>query len=182
MPETLYGFLFEAAVRITGSLDIEKGLQELVSLFQGHIPADSIVMHVLERKCKSIRILSRADLGGARRLDSVVPLDPTSYETINWEGGTQARIINDTAQDPIAVLLAEHSDLFQDFDECSHIVMRFTIDEGRVGEVGLQADGSDRYDAKHVELFRSLASPLSSALINYLRHEELKQVTVQLED
>jgi transcriptional regulator with GAF, ATPase, and Fis domain len=60
--------------------------------------------------------------------------------------------------------------------------MRLATDDGRIGFVGLTAEGADRYEVEHARLLRLLEDPFTIALANTLDHHEVQQLRDRLAD
>ena len=137
-------FIYQASLRILGSLNIEEALCHLVRYIDGMIPADSATIHLYEPNCGVMLVLARADKAKGAQMQLVVKLDETAKRTAEWPSKEKVKIISDTLDDPVGAAIQEQSALFGPDLEMSHMVLRLDLHGERVGDVALQSRGRDR--------------------------------------
>lgn len=76
-------FFLQPTLKICGSLDIEKGLQECFNYLVNFMPADNLYLERYERDMTAVNIIAHANEGGASRLNLFVPLDNEAKEKMN---------------------------------------------------------------------------------------------------
>ncbi len=178
----LDNFYYQASLRILGSLNIADALCKMVQYIDGTIPVDSSTLRLYEPKCGVMRVLARADRSKGEQLDLVVKLDKMGKKTAEWLNLGKVKIITDTHDDPVCAAIQEQTALFGAELEMSHMVLRLDFNGEHIGDIALQAHGSNRYTTKHARMFEALSAPLSIALKNFFQHKELVHLKESLQE
>ncbi len=183
----LYGkeFFWEATKRICGNLEIEKGLQACIEHISRHMPADSIYLQKYESELAAIRLVVRASAEKGEWMDVLLPLSGEANKAViqlrqSWLTGTAkpVLIINRPGEEPISQGFFEALDI----PFSSIMVLPLIIEEQVAGSVALIAEGIDRFNDYHAQLYSTLKEPFFVALTNTLKHREVLKLKDMLAD
>jgi len=172
-------FFRKATMQICGSLDIATALHRTFAYLRNMVPADVLTLYLFEENV-GYRTIATATTDGGHESDTILHLSPPICEmvqkmdlphtVIERKGFKPAivRIVNRPESDYVLNSFAPYFGS-PDF---SSLVMYLTVEEERLGTLGLRVNGKDRYSEEHARLIALLAEPFAIALSNRLRYEE----------
>jgi transcriptional regulator with GAF, ATPase, and Fis domain len=171
-------FFMEGTLRICGTLDIEKALEDCLEFIQNYIPAEEIYLHRYLRGIGATRVLAMADKKGGQFLNMTLQW---SDEMARWQES------DDYPRNIIANKADEHPVFAQSLKQSkrsrvSIILIRLEVEKNWIGGVSLVANGWDRFTDEHLNLFLLLKRPFTIALSNYLQYKELLELKNRLAD
>ena len=164
-------FLLQATTRISSSLDLETSLQRCLEYLGQVIPAQFLGVNLYEADLGVVRNIAYASTEGlalpAKGL--VVPLEKEARQFLDSIRLPHTRILNRPMDDPTgkSFSLALGSDRF------SIMVIYMDVEGAWLANLGVVAEGPDRYNEEHLRLFSLLKDPLVIAVSNALRHLEI---------
>ncbi|TCS42711.1 sigma-54 interaction domain-containing protein [Reinekea marinisedimentorum] len=175
-------FYRKAIEALTGSLNIEEGLQNCVAFLGTVIPCDILSVHLWDENLCSLKIHATANSTQGRLCNIIIPVEESQRYIPRWEGDLGVKIVNRCDDDPISAKVQDHlKPIYGDY--CySHMVSRVKIGSERICDIALLAAGENRFTDAHAELFASLDSPFGIAVSNSLKHLEILQMHSKLVD
>ena len=174
-------FFRELTLRICGSLDIDRALDEAFSYLRQRMPADAIGLgfNNLDQPGEDPKVVVVASAGrpGARYLwrhpASQLPIPPAAAEQTRAAG----------PEGPVAWAINRPEDLhpalhgvFPGVAHSSALFLRLELTDGLTGVLLISAEGHDRYTPVHVRLVESVREPVAIAMANARRYRELSQL------
>ena len=174
-------FFRQATLRICGSLDIEKGLQECFNYLVNFMPADDLYLEKYERDMSAINVIAHANEKGASKLNLLIPLSDTAKAEMHSLEGKKRQSVylcNKPAEDPIC------SDILASLKKPLSSVMSLMlkVEDRMVGALTLLAEGDGRFNEHHMSLFTTLNEPYFVAMSNALEHREVLKLKDLLAD
>jgi transcriptional regulator with GAF, ATPase, and Fis domain len=178
-------FFREATLRLCSHLDIEEGLRACIGYLSKHIPADVLYLERNEAELGAMRIIARADASSCKRMDLLVPYSEQAKTAMTaWDVEYRAGmmppvfVINRPQEEPVT----RH--LLNSLGEPSSSAMSLplVIEDRIVGALALLAEGDDRFEEHHVELYATLKEPFFVAMSNTLEHQEVVRLKDLLAD
>jgi len=178
-------FFWEVTMRICGHLEIEEGLRACIEYLAQHMPADYIYLARHERDLGAMRFVAWANKEKGEKMDVLIPLPEQAREAM-----AQARqkwladmlppvlVINKPEEDPVARSILEA--LGEPVS--SAMSMPLILKDQVVGTLGLIAEGIDRFEKHHAQLFATLKGPFFVAMSNALKHREILKLKDLLVD
>ncbi len=172
-------FFREVTLRICGSLDIEQALYQSFLFMQQHIPADRVALSYYDPEEQVVVIHASATLEGGEYLNVTIPLteqeiayffDPKQFPDVLMLN----RIGPQSVADRFVKALGHSVASF------ASIRMRL---QGQIqGNLGVIANGKNRFTNDHLWLLKMLSDPFAVALSNSRRYQELSRLKDSLED
>lgn len=163
-------FFRQATLRICSSLDIEKAMFNCLLYIRLFMPAFRVSLGLFDTAAGTMRSLAIVDHNGNRKTVPQIQLTKEAIEEIAANAGAQSvRIVDHGKYDIIAKLLRPYIDLANHFS----IVMDLAVEGMRLGTFAVQAEEKMRFTKTHVQLVSLLREPLSIAMSNALRYEEV---------
>ncbi|OPY89846.1 MAG: Formate hydrogenlyase transcriptional activator [Syntrophaceae bacterium PtaU1.Bin231] len=178
-------FFRQATMHICGSLDIATALHRTFVYLRDRVPADVLTLYLFKENL-GYRIIATATPEGGRKSDTILPLSSQICEmvkkknlphTVIERAGFKPAVVRIVNRPESDYVLNSFTPYFGTPDYSS-LVMYLTVEEERLGTLGLRVKGKDRYSEKDARLMALLAEPFAIALSNWLRYEE----TLQLKD
>ncbi|TFH35705.1 MAG: AAA family ATPase [Dehalococcoidia bacterium] len=178
-------FFREATLRLCGHLEIEKGLQACIQYLKAFMPADELYLERYDRELGMMHVVARGTPDKAEKLDVLVPLPEEARAAVEalraqYRNGTVPTVLvmNKPSEEPVTRSLEERLGM-----PLSSALSLPLIVEGRsIGTLALTAEGNDRFEPEHVELFALLKKPFYVAMSNTLKHAEVLRLMDVLED
>ena len=178
-------FFREATLRLCSHLDIEEGLRDCIGYLSKHIPADVLYLERNEAELGAMRIIARADASSCNRMDLLVPYSEQAKAAMDaWGDEYRAGrmppvfVINKPQEEPVTRhLLASLGE-----PSSSAMSLPLVIEDRVVGALALLAEGDDRFEEHHVELYATLKEPFFLAMSNTLEHQEVVRLKDLLAD
>jgi len=178
-------FFWEVTMRICGNLEIEDGLRACIEYLAQHMPADDIYLARHERDLGIMRIVARASKEKGERMDFLIPLSEQAREAMvrarqTWLADKlpPVLVINKCEEEPVARCVIEALGK----PASSAMSMPLIVEDQVVGTLALVAEGSDRFEQHHAQLYATLKEPFFVAMSNALKHRELLKLKDLLVD
>jgi transcriptional regulator with GAF, ATPase, and Fis domain len=172
-------FFREVALRICGSLEIEKGLWHSFLYMRKILPVDSLTLTFYDANSGILEIAATAsDKGGYARSDKIFMPPHLRKELEEPDKFPLVRTAADIHKDQIADLVARRI-------KCPHlsvIVARFMVEGKFIGSLNVHAAGKGRYSPDHLRLLSLVNEPFAVALANCRRYLELHRLKELLAD
>jgi transcriptional regulator with GAF, ATPase, and Fis domain len=163
-------FFRQATLRICSSLDIERALFNCLQYIRLFMPVANVSLGLLEPGTGTMRNLAIVDHAGNRK--SIPPTQMSREAVREVEASAQAgdiRIINHGEDDTVVKILRPYIELA---NRCS-LVVDLAVEGLRLGSFVLLAETGAQFTPEHVRLMSLLREPLSMAMSNALRYEEV---------
>ncbi|MFC1493157.1 sigma-54 interaction domain-containing protein [candidate division KSB1 bacterium] len=178
-------FFREVTLRLCRNLEIEKGLQDCVAYLANHIPVDVMYLQRYEPELNAMRIVARARENNCELMDLLIPFDEDSTQKLIelakvWRAGEMPTVltINKPLEEPVTILM--QSSLGE--PPSSALSMPLTLKDKIMGTLVVLAEGDDRYNEYHTQLYTTLKEPFFVAMSNTLKHREVLQLKDLLAD
>ncbi len=171
-------------MRICGNLDIETAMWSCLDYLETVMPVTGMNLHLFEGGLSTVRTIAQV----TRYDDEYVKLRPmTSLPEEarialerKWSGMQKqdVMIFNRPESDPVTRAMTQ----IVRKPDTSNLVMRLEIEDNRLGALVMYVDGKDRYTNEHADLVALLHDPLSIAMSNALKHQEVLKLKDMLAD
>lgn len=171
-------FFREMAIRICGSLDLDKALWSCLQFLKGVIPVDELQMDTYDRQTGSMRLVAIADASGGR-LESYAVRLPVHLRNE----------IENVAQYPRARWAHSSEDRFSRFidrtpgaKDSSVLINRLILEGAYIGSFIARVFERNQYTDQHLKLWELVNEPAAIALANSQRYREVLGLTDLLLD
>ena len=178
-------FFWEVTKRICGNLEIEEGLRACMEHISQHMPADVIFLARHERDLGAMRIVARANKEKGERMDFLIPFSEQAREAIakarlTWleDMLPPVLVINKPEEEPLTRCILEGLGE----PPSSAMSLPLIIKDQVVGTLALIAEGNDRFENHHAQLYGTLRGPFFVAMSNALKHREILKLKDLLVD
>ncbi|MDY6824731.1 MAG: sigma 54-interacting transcriptional regulator [Thermodesulfobacteriota bacterium] len=172
-------FFREATIRICGTLDVERALDNCFSYLKAFIDLDTIYLHYFDPQQASTVVLAEAGHQGGQKRDVAVAIEPELMKIIKHNEMPDLQLMNRANNHSIGKLILQSAGVA---DPCSIILMRLVVDDEWLGGVTIAAYGWDRFTENDLALISHLKVPFGIALANSRRYQELLKLKHQLAD
>lgn len=178
-------FFRQATLLICGRLEIEEGMADCIRYLNQFIPADKISLETYSRDFSSMRIIAEATPNGGKKTNRLTRLPQEAWEfmlgirEIFQTGETiPAFTINDPASNPVSKAMTE------DYGTQDHslLIVTLTLEGAYFGDMVLECEGKGRYTDEHARLMTLLIEPFTTAVSNYLKHQQILNLKDRLLD
>ncbi len=170
-------FFHQATIKICGTLDIAKAIQDCAACLKRRLPLDGLMLSTYEPERGAIRILAMDTPLPTAPWAHPVQLSPEAVARLQTLGNG-AFLYRKSETDPIARDLGEALGI----DPASQIIMHLTVDAKQLGVVLIFSMEADVYDQEHVRMMKLLHDPFAIALANVLKHWEVLRLKELLVD
>jgi len=178
-------FFRQATLLICGHLEIEEAMADCIRYLNQYIPADMISLELYNSDYSVMRIIAEATPAGGKKANRLTPLpqEARDYMLMGWKhiqnGGTlPAIVINQPETNPISRAMVEDYGI----PNSSLLVLSLIVEGNYFGDMVLECEGKDRYSEEHARLLTLLTEPFSTAVSNYLKHQEILTLKDRLLD
>lgn len=178
-------FFREITLRICSHLNIEEGLHSCMQFLAEHMPADRIYLQRYEPDLGSMRLVVRADAGGGELIDQLVPITEEGLMALRelgkeWRSGRLPTVItvNRSAEEPVTRSMLDALHL----PPSSAMSLPLNLEGKLIGTLALLAEGDDRFEQRHADLYALLKEPFFVAMSNTLKHREILELKDLLAD
>ena len=168
-------FFREVTLAICSSLDIQVALHRCLLYLRTVLPVDVLVLGLSDPQASTMSHLAVVRAEGPEQAGQVIQLPPEVSKKLN-DGSDIDRLVTDTRLDPLTSAVAP----YVQNQGCSEIILPLRIQDDRVGYMVVQANGLDIYTQEHLDLMRSVREPLTIAMANALRHQEVLELKDRL--
>jgi transcriptional regulator with GAF, ATPase, and Fis domain len=170
-------FFHQATLRICGSLHIEKVINDCYEYLKDFIPINGIFLNTYDSKSGLIRNITKVSTADIVR--AVIPIDiSVKIRNMILKNIDVVYIENEAEKHPIGRFFKP----YMGCDVYSALVLRLTVEGEILGVFVLFADGHDRFTQEHAHLLSLLHDPLSLAMSNTLKHQEVLKLKELLAD
>jgi transcriptional regulator with GAF, ATPase, and Fis domain len=174
-------FFREATLRICSSLNIVTALKSCFDYIKLYIPMNRMSLHILDADLNVLRFVASLRDDAMEDSERVLPLP---------EKGRNERAALLKNEEVIRIINQPDPRLgFQEIQKrlglkpnVSVITMTLKLEGNSIGELGLVADGLNRYNNEHARLLQLLHEPFAIAMSNALRHQEVIRFKDMLAD
>jgi transcriptional regulator with GAF, ATPase, and Fis domain len=174
-------FFREATLRICSSLNIVTALKNCFDYIKLFIPMNRMSLHILDADLNVLRFVASVGDDVMEDSERVLPLP---------EKGRNERAALLKNEEVIRIINQPDPKLgFQEIQETlglksnvSAIAMTLKLEGNSIGELGLVADGLNRYNNEHARLLQLLHEPFAIAMSNALKHQEVIRFKDMLAD
>lgn len=178
-------FFRQATLLICGRLEIEEAMADCIRYLNQYIPADKISLEHYHPDFKAMKIIAQATPAGGKITNRLTPLPQEAWdymsavqEIFQSEGAVPAFVINEPETNPVSRAMTEDYGT-QDY---SLLVLTLTIKGNYFGDMVLECEGKGRYTDEHARLLTLLNGPFTTAVSNYLKHQEILNLKDRLLD
>lgn len=178
-------FFREITLRICSHLNIEEGLHSCIQFLSEHMPADRLYLQRYEPDLGAMRLVVRADADGGELMDQLVPLNQQALNSLKglgqeWRAGQLPAVIvvNRSAEEPVTRRMLDALHL----PPSSAMSLPLNLEGKIIGTLALLAEGDDRFEPRHAELYALLKEPFFIAMSNTLKHREILELKDLLAD
>lgn len=174
-------FFQQAVLRICGSLDIHKALEDCLAYLKAFIPAEAMYLSVFQPDVQMLQLVAIAGEEKDRPL-----ADAISVPGVDWQapenqrpGMAHVHLMDNSRDEPQLKDLLRSLGMDYEF---SSMVMLLYLEDRTIGEAAVKASGKRRYNEDHGRLFALLREPMAIALANALKHREVVRLNELLAD
>ena len=163
-------FFRQATLRICSSLDIEKALFNCLQYICQFMPASKVCLGVFEPSTGTLASLRIVDRTAKKK--SLPPIQLTREAILEINSFTKhddIRIVEKGAHSALVKVLHPYID----FSNNSALIMELAVEGKLLGTLSVLAEGEGRFTQAHVNLISLLREPLSIAMSNAIRYEEV---------
>ncbi|HSA21482.1 MAG TPA: sigma 54-interacting transcriptional regulator [Myxococcota bacterium] len=177
-------FFKEATKAISSNLKIDTALHRLLLVLQSAMPTDEVFLGVYDPESLTVRIIARALPGGGQLLEKVVSIPRGALATIarrleEADPSGLTFILPGGDGDAVGSVMAAAFDKRGDYSALARLLF---IEGQRAALLVLYSAGPGRYTAEHARLIDQVNDPLSIAVTNALRFQELVRLKDSLEE
>jgi transcriptional regulator with GAF, ATPase, and Fis domain len=171
-------FFWEATMRISSTLDIEKALWQTLQFLQDYIPAEEAALNYYDPNTGTVTLNIHADKSGGHLVNFTAAYPQEIRAALEDVSQLGDFIDNRAEEHPIAkpILAAMGK------GKSSIINMRLIVEGNWIGSVSLWAEGWDKFNDEHLRLLQQLKQPFFIALSNSRRYAELLELKDLLAD
>ncbi|MFZ2447432.1 MAG: sigma 54-interacting transcriptional regulator [Syntrophobacteraceae bacterium] len=163
-------FFRQATLRICSSLDIEKALSNCLQYIRLFMPASEVSLGLFDPDTGVLRNIANVDYAGGRKTLPPIQMTREAIKEIEADAGSDdVRVLDHGRFDSLLKLLRPYVDLAKH----SSLVMNLAVEGKRLGTFAILAEGEARFTKAHVHLISLLREPISIAMSNALRYEEV---------
>jgi transcriptional regulator with GAF, ATPase, and Fis domain len=173
-------------LQICGSLDMAMGLRRCLPVIEQVMPVDRLRIYLYDKGLGAMRtiLLTNHKEGGA--VDILTPLPAEMRERIEKFDPSDTLIVTRPGLDPVVVRIVNRrfnpaleepvlAQLGSSLDS-SFLSMSLRMDGEILGNLGVTAEGQDRYTEGHARLLALVHEPFAIALANVLEHEQVRKL------
>lgn len=174
-------FLRQAVVRICGNLEIEKAMSNCLDYLAEYIPLDSLQLSTNHPELKMVQVVHSVSELEVPEVGTLLPFPKKDFHIREqkWPELESILLINEPASDPTLKLFSEQSGIPINI---SLMILHLEIEGEEIGKLTLKAEGINRFSIAHAKLLLLLKEPFAIALLNSLRHQEVKKLKDMLSD
>ncbi len=171
-------FFREATLRICGSLDIEKALQQCLLYIREYLPAGQIQFHVYHRKAGIIETIAVAPSEYSGICPIKTQLSAEGRQQVVNQRSRRVRVIDRLGDDPVTRSLSVKLGA----SHLSGVVMDLVLERKMLGVFSIFNNGNEPFTQEHIHLLSLLSKPCAIALTNSIRYQELTLLKDMLTD
>jgi len=170
-------FFREVTLALCSSLDINTALHRCLLYLRDIFPVDTIVLGLSDHQACTLTHLAVVTAAGpSASSGQVINLPPEVSKLMHERIHDDDRLVTDTGLDPLTAAVAP----FVKNQGCSEIILPLRTRDDRVGYMVMQAKGLNVYDEEHMRLMRTVREPMTIAMANAMRHQEVLELKDRL--
>jgi acyl CoA:acetate/3-ketoacid CoA transferase alpha subunit len=170
-------FFRKFAVRICGSLEIEKALASALLYAGEAMPVDELALGHVAIEQGVIEFVATARRDGCAKISVKAAIPARLRKELSSSHAPELRVIDDSRRSMMDSLVKALG-----WPPSSLLINALTVGGVRIGFMVARASGSDRFFAEHARLWACTTEPAAVALSNYLTHRELMELKNRLAD
>jgi transcriptional regulator with GAF, ATPase, and Fis domain len=174
-------FFREAALRISGSLEIEKAIFSILQFLRQIMPVDRMALQHYDESLDSMRTIAIATLEEGREVDLLTPLSPEARKQASIRYFENARNTY-LMEEPNKFRLAREMLHFHGSRANSLIVLILESGGRILGNLVVISESEEPLSQEHADLVSLLSEPLAIAMSNTLEHREVIRLKNLLAD
>jgi transcriptional regulator with GAF, ATPase, and Fis domain len=178
MPINPNDFFRESTLRICGSLDIEKAMQQCLQYWVRYMPASRMGLHIYERQAGIVETLAMATVDKSEALSLRTPLSARGRRQVEEQRGSRIKLMPRMGDDAVAGPVVSS---FQ-AEDLSGLLLDLALEKEFIGTVSVFGEPGKHFDETHMHLVSQLNRPFAIALANSLRYRELRKLRDMLAD
>lgn len=171
-------FFREATLRICGSLEIEKAMQQCLRFLARYLPATHLAFHVYDRELGIVETVALATIDSARSMALRTPLSAQGRQQVEAQRALRTKLVARAGDDAVAGPVARQLGV----ENFSVLILDLALEGSFVGTVSVFSEADIHFNQHHVKLLSLLNEPFSIALANSLRYRELQVLQDMLAD
>jgi formate hydrogenlyase transcriptional activator len=174
-------FFRRATLRISSSLNIETAMKRCMDYLREHMPVSGMFFALYDPDFNIGRFLASVWPPGMPKPKETVQFPRQFWDWMKerWAEDPEIKIINDMEleESPLREILRMIWPV-----ETSHLAMDLELEEKRLGDLHLFAEGKNQYTDVHARLISLLHEPFAIAISNILQHQEILRLKDMLAD
>jgi transcriptional regulator with GAF, ATPase, and Fis domain len=174
-------FFREVTLRLCSSLDIEAALRRCYEYIRPFIPVKLMSLGILDPEENILGFVALVGADLPENFERIVPLPAKGrreraafFKTVEV-----IRIVNQPDPNKVSPEILERLGQKGNF---SYMGMVLELEGNKIGNLGLVADGVNQYTDEHARLLRLLREPLTIAMSNARKHQEIIRFKQMLAD
>ena len=171
-------FFREATLRICGSLEIEKAMQQCLRFLARYLPATHMAFHIYDRELGIVETVAMATIDNARSMALRTPLSSQGMQQVEAQRAMRTKLVARARDDAVAGPVARQLGV----ENFSVLILDLALEGSFVGTVSVFSEAEIHFNPHHVKLISMLNEPFAIALANSLRYRELQALQDMLAD
>jgi transcriptional regulator with GAF, ATPase, and Fis domain len=173
-------FFREATLRLCSSLEIEPALKRCYEYIRPFIPVRRMGLHIVDIEENTLQFVAHVGADLQENYEHLVHLpDKGRRERIAALKSGDSLIINQP--DP-NLLPKDMLERLGQREDSSFMQLSLELEGKKLGYLGLMTDGVNQYTDEHARLVRLLREPMSIAMSNAMKHQEVLRFKQMLAD
>lgn len=171
----------EATLRLCSSLDIEVGLKRCFEYIRTYIPVKRMGLDIVDPEENTLQFVAHVGVDLPEKYEQIVHLPEKGRRerTSALKAGEVILIINKPDPNMLPKELLKRLGQKENY---SFMHMALDLEGKQIGYLGLMADGVNQFTDEHARLLRLLREPLTIAMSNALKHQEVIRYKQMLAD
>nr|NIQ11986.1 GAF domain-containing protein [Gammaproteobacteria bacterium]NIR95729.1 GAF domain-containing protein [Gammaproteobacteria bacterium] len=161
-------FFHQVTLALCSSLEVNTALHRCYLYLRTVLPVDTLIFGLFDANTSTINHIAQASQSGPGKGPEPIPL-PAEPAAIFNNMMDIDRLVPDTKLDPLTAAVGP----YVKNQGCSEIILPLRTDAGQIGYLVMQVKGLGLYNEEHLELMTSVREPLTIAMSNALRHQEI---------
>ncbi len=178
MPIDPNAFFRESTLRICGSLDIEKAMQQCLQYWVRFLPASRMCFHIYDPGSGIVETVAMATVARSEALNLRTPLSAKGRRQVEEQRASRIKMVPRMGDDAVAGPVVSH---FQ-AEDLPGLLLDLALEKKFIGTVSVFGEPGKHFDQDHVKLISLLNRPFAIALANSLRYRELRKLRDMLAD
>jgi len=170
-------FFRHVSLALCSSLDVCSSLQNCFNYLRQIFPVDRLMFGLHDPESSSIIHIASVDNSGANNNQDIIPL-PEDVSREMEKAMNVDRLVPDTSLDPLTAIVAP----YVKNQGNSEVIIPLRTENDRLGYLVMQVNKIGAYTAEHLDLMVLVREPLSIAIANAMRHQEIINLKMRLEE